>query len=64
VAIKYNIPILFVGVTRNKRQYTVSILPIDEFKTPKEGLGKYIALLTQLICNDPYASIYIADNHF
>ena len=64
VAIKYNIPILFVGVTRNKCQYTVSILPIDEFNTPKEGLGKYIALLTELLCNDPYASIYIADYHF
>jgi lauroyl/myristoyl acyltransferase len=64
VAIKYNIPILFVGITRNKRQYTVSIRPIDEFNTPKEGLGKYIALLAELLCNDPYASMYIAENHF
>jgi len=64
VAIKYNIPILFVGITRNKRQYTVSIRPMDKFNTPKEGLGKYIALLAELLCNDPYAATYIAENHF
>ena len=64
IALKYNVPILFVGTTRNKLQYTVSILPIDEFKTPKEGLRKYIALVAKLLRNDPYASMYIADNHF
>ena len=64
MAIKYNIPILFVGMTRNKRQYTVSILPIDEFNTPKEGLEKYIALLAEFLCKNPYASMYIAENHF
>jgi hypothetical protein len=64
VAIKYNIPILFIGITRNNRQYTVSIRPMDEFNTPKEGLEKYIALLAELLSKDPYASTYIADNHF
>lgn len=64
VAIKYNIPILFVGTTRIKSQYYVSILPIDEFYTPGEGLEKYIALLEKLLCRDPHAGSIIAEYHF
>jgi lauroyl/myristoyl acyltransferase len=64
VAIKYNIPILFVGTTRIKRQYHVSILPMDEFYTPGEGLEKYIVLMENLLYRDPYAGIIIAEYHF
>ena len=64
VSIKYNIPILFIGITRIKRQYYVSILPIDEFCTQEEGLVKYIALVEKLLGHDPYAGLYIAENHF
>jgi hypothetical protein len=53
-----------VGTTRIKRQYHVSILPIDEFQKQAEGLGKYIALMEKLLCRDPYAGSFIADNHF
>jgi lauroyl/myristoyl acyltransferase len=63
VSIKYNIPILFVGTARIKRQYHVFILPIDEFQTQAEGLEKYIALIEKLLCHDPYAGLYIAENH-
>jgi lauroyl/myristoyl acyltransferase len=64
LSIKYNIPILFVGTTRIKRQYHVSILPIDEFQTQAEGLGKYITLIEKLLCRNPYAGSFIADIHF
>jgi lauroyl/myristoyl acyltransferase len=64
LSITYNIPILFVGTTRIKRQYHVSILPIDEFQTPAEGLGKYIALMEKLLCRDPYAGSFIAEKHY
>jgi hypothetical protein len=64
VSIKYNIPILFVGITKIKRQYYVSIFPIDEFCTQEEGLKKYIVLLERLLCHDPYAGFYFAENHF
>jgi lauroyl/myristoyl acyltransferase len=64
ISLKYNIPILFVGTTRIKSQYYVSILPIDEFHTQGEGLEKYIALLEKLLCHDPYAGCFIAEFHF
>jgi lauroyl/myristoyl acyltransferase len=64
VSLKYNIPILFVGTTRIKRQYHVSIMPMNEFHTQGEGLEKYIALLETLLCRDPYAGSFIAEYHF
>ena len=64
VSIKYNVPILFVGTTRIKRQYHVSIFPICEFYTQKEGLEKYIALIEKLLCRDPYAGNSIAKTIF
>lgn len=64
VSLKYNIPILFVGMTRIKRQYHVSILPISEFSTQREGLEKYVALLEKLLSRDPYAGTFIAEVHF
>lgn len=64
LSIKYNIPILFVGTTRTKHQYLLSILPIAEFCTQEEGLEKYIALIEKLLCHDPYASNFIAEKYF
>ena len=64
VSIKYNIPILFVGTIRIKHQYHVSILPIDKFQTQQEGLEKYIKLIEELLCRDPYAGFYIAESQF
>ncbi len=64
VSIKYKIPILFVGTTRIKHRYHVSILPIDKFQTQQEGLEKYIKLIEELLCRDPYAGFYIAESQF
>lgn len=64
ISIQYNIPILFVGITKRKRQYYVSIIPIDDFNTQQEGLKKYIALIEKLLCRDPYAGNFIAETHF
>ena len=64
LSIKYNIPILFLGTTRIKRQYLLSILPIDEFSTQEEGLEKYIALIEKLLCHDPYGDNFIAERYF
>jgi len=63
-SIKYNISILFLGTTRTKRQYQLSILPIDEFYTQEEGVEKYIALIEKLLCHDPYAGDFIAEKYF
>lgn len=64
LSIKYNIPILFLGTTRIKRQYLLSILPIDSFCTQEEGLEKYISLIEKILCYDPYASNFIAEKYF
>jgi lauroyl/myristoyl acyltransferase len=64
LSLKYNIPVLFVGTTRIKRQYYVTIMPINGFHTQQEGLGMYLALVEKLLCRDPYASIYIAETFF
>ena len=64
LAIKYNIPILFIGTTRIKRQYRLSIIPIDEFYTQEEGLEKYIALIEKMLCHDPYKGNCIAEECF
>jgi len=64
LSIKYNIPILFIGTTRIKRQYHLSILPIDEFYTQEEGLERYIALIEKMLCHDPYRGNCIAEECF
>ena len=64
LSIKHNIPILFVGTTKIKRQYHLSILPIDEFYTQGEGLEKYIALIEKMLCHDPYKGNCIAEECF
>jgi hypothetical protein len=64
LSIKYNIPILFLGTTRIKRKYYVSIFPIDEFCTQEEGLKKYIVLLERLLCHDPYGDNFIVEHYF
>ena len=64
LSIKFNIPILFLGITRIKRQYLLSIIPIDGFCTQKEGLDKYIALIEKLLCHDLYAANFITEEHF
>jgi lauroyl/myristoyl acyltransferase len=63
-SIQYNIPILFVSVTRKEHRFYVSILPIDKFSTQKEGLRKYILLLEKMLSTDPYSGIFIAEHHF
>lgn len=64
VSLKNNIPILFVGVTRKKLRYHVSVMPMDNFSTQKEGLSKYILLLEKVLSADPYSGVFIAERHF
>lgn len=64
ISISHNIPILFVGVTKIKRHYHVSIIPIKDFNTQQDGLKVYIALIEKLLCHDPYAGNFIAETHF
>lgn len=64
ISLKYNIPIMFIGITMSKHQYHVSILPMDNFHTQKEGLKKYIAMVERMLRCDPYAGNYIAVKHF
>jgi lauroyl/myristoyl acyltransferase len=63
LSIKYNIPMLFLGTTRIKRQYLLSILPIDEFYTKEEGVERYTALIEKFLCHDPYAINIIAEEY-
>jgi len=64
ISLQYNIPILFIGITKNKLQYHVSITPLDDFDTQQEGLGKYVALIETLLCRDPSSGCFIAIEHF
>jgi lauroyl/myristoyl acyltransferase len=64
ISLKYNIPILFIGVRKNKYQYHLSITPLDDFDTQQEGLRKYMASIEKLLCRDPYSGCYIAMEHF
>ncbi len=64
LALELNIPLLFFGTTRIKNQYQVSILPLDNFKTKKEGLSKYISIVEDLLRRDPYAGFFTAANQF
>lgn len=63
-SLQYNIPILFVGVTRKNRRYYISVEPMEKFGSQKEGLGKYVRLLEKVLSADPYSGIFIAENHF
>jgi len=64
VSVNDNIPILFIGVTLKKLRYTVSALPMDKFDTQKNGLGKYLLLIENVLRADHYSGIYIGENHF
>lgn len=64
ISLKYNIPILFIGITKSKLQYHISITPVDDFDTQQEGLRKYLALIEKMLCRYPYSGCFIAMEHF
>jgi hypothetical protein len=51
-------------MTRKKLRYHVTVMPMDNFSTQKEGLSKNILLLEKLLSADPYSGVFIAEHHF
>ena len=64
ISLEQNIPLLFLGTTRIKHKYQISILPLDNFQTKQEGLAKYISIVEDLLRRDPYAGFFTAANQF
>ncbi len=58
IAIKYNIPILYLEIKRVKRgsKVQITIRPIDNFSHPDEGLNKYVQYLESTIFSDNYSN--------
>ncbi|WP_461632525.1 hypothetical protein [Labilibaculum euxinus] len=58
IALKYNIPILYLEIKRGKREkkIQISIRPVNNFSRPDEGLNKYVQYLESTIFSDNYSN--------
>jgi lauroyl/myristoyl acyltransferase len=58
IALKYNIPILYIEVKRIKSgsKIQINIKPIDNFTHPDEGLKQYVQNLESTIFTDNYSN--------
>ena len=58
IALKYNIPILYIEVKRIKSgsKIQITIKPIDNFTHPNEGLKQYVQNLESTIFTDNYSN--------
>ena len=56
IALKYDIPILYVGIKRENSKIEIEIHLIENFSNAEEGLNKYVKHLETTIFSDNYSN--------